>query len=136
MEILVALVIGFILYSFFSSNESPSDSSSSGQNTGSRNQKEPLYLKVSKDQDKKDGFTFFNVAAAGLLPNHYDMNLVGALYIYDEETKLPFVSNFDITNGRVLDVIENPGTVFDLPFKSYPLRNCTSSSTYPSCLYE
>ena len=98
MEILVALVIGFILYSFFSSNESPSDSSSSGQNTGSRNQKEPLYLKVSKDQDKKDGFTFFNVAAAGLLPNHYDMNLVGALYIYDEETKLPFVSNFDITN--------------------------------------
>ena len=26
------------------------------------------------------------------------MNLVGALYIYDEETKLPFISNFDITN--------------------------------------
>ena len=55
-------------------------------------------------KDKK-GLTILDIEGKGVLPNKYTMNLQAALYIYDKDTRYPFLSNFEHTdespNSRV-----------------------------------
>ncbi|MBH37296.1 MAG: hypothetical protein CMD89_05250 [Gammaproteobacteria bacterium] len=52
---------------------------------------------VIKERKRKDGLSIYTVKAKGLIPNKYSMNLVGALYLYDE-SDLTFISNYSETS--------------------------------------
>lgn len=99
MEWIVAFLVLWGISALISSNSDDTSSNSNPhQQKPPKNQTQNLYLKISKDTVKKEGYTFYNVEAEGRLPNNYAMNLVGALYLYDDETALPFLSNFNATN--------------------------------------
>jgi len=75
-----------------------SEKKSNSQQKLPKNLTELLYLRISEVTSKTDGFISYDVAVQGLLPNLNSMNLVGVLYLYDDETKAPFVSNFTETD--------------------------------------
>ena len=60
-----------------------------------------FYNKFSKSDDEVTSMNVGQMQLGGFYHLHY----------MDD-------SNLDITNGRVLEFIENPGTLSDLPFKS------------------
>ncbi len=60
--------------------------------------KKLLSLSLEKDAKKDEGFTIYNLNGVGVLPNPTAMDLSAALYLYDSETNLPFLSNFSQTN--------------------------------------
>ena len=97
MELILLLAFGYGIYSMFSSG--------ADQSSLPRSAKELLYISVEKDTAKNDDFTIYKVKGEGLLPNKYAMDLSAALYIYDDETNLPLLSNFTQTdessNSRV-----------------------------------
>ena len=65
----------------------------------SPNAQKTLNISISKDTslDSND-CTVYNINGIGSFPNKYGMELVGALYIYDVESNLPFLSNFSLTD--------------------------------------
>lgn len=60
--------------------------------------KKLLSLSLEKDAKKDEGFTIYNLNGVGVLPNPTAMDLSAALYLYDSETNLPFLSNFSQTD--------------------------------------
>ena len=60
--------------------------------------KKLLSLSLEKDASKDEGFTIYNLNGVGVLPNPTAMDLSAALYLYDSETNLPFLSNFSQTD--------------------------------------
>ena len=60
--------------------------------------KKLLSLSLEKDTKKDEGFTIYNLNGVGVLPNPTAMDLSAALYLYDSETNLPFLSNFSQTD--------------------------------------
>ena len=60
----------------------------------SESEKKLLYTNISKNSSEHKGFTVYDVKLKGLLPNKHRMNLCGVLYLYDEESRLPILSNF------------------------------------------
>ena len=91
--------------------------------------KKLLSLSLEKDAKKDEGFTIYNLNGVGVLPNPTAMDLSAALYLYDSETNLPFLSNFSQTdespNSRVFRRDVNfgygaPGQYFPNPV---PLSN-------------
>jgi len=106
MEWFIAFLVLWGICALISSNSDDTASNSNPpQKKPPKNQTHNLYLKISKDTSEAEGLTFYNVEAEGLLPNNSAMNLVGALYFYDDETGIPFISSFDFheesTKSRV-----------------------------------
>ena len=97
MEFIFLLLFGYGIYSMLSSG--------ADQSSLSRSARELIHISVKKDLSKNENFTIYKVQGEGLLPNKYAMDLSAALYIYDNETNLPFLSNFTQTyessNSRV-----------------------------------
>ncbi len=60
-----------------------------------------LQTQVSKNNKKIEKFTLYDVKVKGSLANPYPMKIDCALYIYDSETKLPFLSNFPDTDESI-----------------------------------
>jgi len=97
MEIFFFFIVIVIVLAIIESN-SKSKQGSQHEASIPKNQRELLYLKITKDNSKNDGLSFYNIETQGLLPNRYKMNLQGALYLYDDRSSLPFLSNFSQTD--------------------------------------
>ena len=105
MEFIFFLLVIYGLYTIFASGGT--------QSSLPRSATDLLYISVEKDVDfgwdtnkpKKEDFTLYKVKGEGALPNQHAMELSAALYIYDDESNLPLLSNFaqtdESTNSRV-----------------------------------
>ena len=105
MEFIFFLLVIYGLYTIFASGGT--------QSSLPRSATDLLYISVEKDVDfgwdtnkpKNEDFTLYKVKGEGALPNRYAMELSAALYIYDDESNLPLLSNFaqtdESTNSRV-----------------------------------
>ena len=86
------LIIGTLAWFSISQDISEVDNTSP-------NAKKILNIRISKDTSRSSNeYTVYNVKGIGSLPNRHSMDLVGALYIYDEKSNLPFLSNFSFTD--------------------------------------
>ena len=101
--IVVLLVIGFFIWAL---NQPTANSSSSSKVDNSYNDQEKfLYTTITKDSSENK-LSVYNIKCKGLLPNQqYGMNLIGALYIYDDKTKLPFISNYTGTDESETSIV-------------------------------
>lgn len=100
MEIVIGLIIFIVLMILNGSSSNPSQNHSAKISNPDipKNQKELLYLKITKEKANKDNLSIYNIDVQGLLPNKYKLSLIGALYLYDEESGHPFLSNFTQTD--------------------------------------
>ena len=91
MELIGLLFFGWIIYTFVKRV--------GYQEASAQSAVEPLKTSVSLNNENisKD-LTLYDIKAKGNLPNFRSMHLVGALYIDDKETNLPFLSNFSDTD--------------------------------------
>lgn len=91
MELIGLLFFGWIIYTVLKNI--------GYQEASAQSAVEPLKTSVSLNNENisKD-LTLYDIKAKGNLPNFRSMHLVGALYIDDKETNLPFLSNFSDTD--------------------------------------
>ena len=87
--IIFFVIVRMILSGIFDAGDQPVFPSSA---------KKLLSLSLEKDAKKDEGFTIYNLNGVGVLPNPTAMDLSAALYLYDSETNLPFLSNFSQTD--------------------------------------